>query len=118
MRQGKTAAQCAHASMKVILDLMSKADYRTTSNWSLAMFLADPLYKWLTGLFTKIVVYVNSEEELLKIYTQAKNDNIISSLILDSGLTEFKGIPTYTCCAIGPDEEEKINKITGDLPLL
>ena len=118
MRQGKTAAQCSHASMKVILDLMLKTDYGKASAWTLHMFPKDPIYQWLTGLFTKIVVYVNSEKELLEVYGQAKDSGILCALIEDSGKTEFGGKPTYTCCAIGPDESENIDKITGELPLL
>lgn len=123
MRLGKTAAQCSHASMKVLLDLMNNRGVSfMVGNFkyekTLEIIKDSPLDLWLSGLFTKIVVSVNSEAELLKIYTQAKASGILCSLILDSGLTEFKGIPTYTCCAIGPDEEENINKITGELPLL
>jgi len=32
--------------------------------------------------------------------------------------TEFHGVPTNTCLAIGPDLAEKIDSITGDLELL
>lgn len=31
---------------------------------------------------------------------------------------EKVSVPTYTCCAVGPDNEDAINKITGKLPLL
>ena len=118
MRKGKMIAQGSHASMKVILDLMLKSEYENFSDWTIHMNKKDVLYLWLNNLFTKIVVSVNSEAELLKIYTQAKAAGILSSLILDAGLTEFNGNPTYTCCAIGPDESEKIDPITGGLPLL
>jgi PTH2 family peptidyl-tRNA hydrolase len=39
-------------------------------------------------------------------------------MIVDKGLTVFKGIPTKTCLAIGPHYPEKIDIITGHLPLL
>ena len=39
-------------------------------------------------------------------------------LITDSGKTEFHGQPTRTCLAIGPDETEKIDPVTGHLELL
>jgi peptidyl-tRNA hydrolase len=43
---------------------------------------------------------------------QAKN---VCSLfmIVDSGKTEFGGVSTTTCCAIGPNEAEAIDQITG-----
>jgi PTH2 family peptidyl-tRNA hydrolase len=73
---------------------------------------------WLNDIYTKVCVYVNSEQELLDIYNKAKEANIPCSLIQDCGLTEFGGVPTYTCVAVGPDWNDKINEITGHLPLL
>jgi PTH2 family peptidyl-tRNA hydrolase len=68
--------------------------------------------------FTKICVSVNSEEELLSIMSYAAGLKIPCALIKDNGKTEFGGVPTYTCCAIGPAQEEDIDKVTGGLPLL
>ena len=39
-------------------------------------------------------------------------------LITDAGLTEFNGVPTKTCLALGPDYPENIDPITGNLKLL
>jgi len=124
MRKGKMIAQGAHASMKVLIDNMESREVLSPcidshkKNFSgLILDINDPLNIWLfNGSFKKIYVYVNSEEELLDIYNKA--DIKYKSLIQDSGLTEFKGIPTYTCCAIGPDYSEVIDKITGHLKLL
>lgn len=123
MRKGKLAAQVAHASMKVILDMMFKmpAKHKWLENiwdeWSIDILQGSVLYDWLNGKFTKIVVYVNSEEELMDLYIEAKKKNVIHALIQDAGLTEFKE-PTYTCIAIGPDKNEVLDEITGDLTLL
>lgn len=107
-RKGKIAAQCAHASLAVVLNLL-----KTEQG------LEDPRAKpWLTGKFKKICVYVNSEEELLAIHEKTKELGILTALIQDSGLTEFGGVPTYTAVAVGPDTEEKVNEVTGKLPLL
>lgn len=113
-------AQGCHASLKVILDLMKDQKFANIPyiNKTLAILNNSPLDKWINGLFTKICVYVNSEEELLNIYNKAKEEGIFCSLIQDAGITEFKGVPTYTCCAIGPDYSENIDKVTGHLPLL
>jgi len=120
MRKGKIAAQVAHASMKVILDKMFKfnVSLMRRNEWVLYLPYDSPSEKWLGGLFTKVVVYVESEDELLKLRDEAKEAGIIHALITDAGKTEFHGEPTVTCMAIGPDYSEKIDGITGDLPLL
>jgi PTH2 family peptidyl-tRNA hydrolase len=38
-------------------------------------------------------------------------------VITDSGRTEFCGVPTRTCLALGPDLASKIDAITGTLEL-
>jgi PTH2 family peptidyl-tRNA hydrolase len=114
MRRGKMCTQAAHASMKVILDQSV-----TLPNSDVLHISMNPEMKdWLTDTFTKICVYVNSEEELLSLYESALEAGILCSLIQDKGLTEFGGVPTYTAVAIGPDESDRIDEITGDLKLL
>lgn len=112
MRKGKMCAQAAHASMKAILDQCKKEKNKYT------LILDDRIEPWVNGLFKKICVSVNNEKELLDIYNKALESGIICSLIRDAGLTEFNGIPTLTCVAVGPDRSDKIDAITGKLPLL
>lgn len=116
MRKGKMCAQAAHASMKVILDLMIKVP--TEDEKTLYYEDLPALKDWIDGIFTKICVSVDSEEELLTVYNNAKVSGLLCSLIQDVGLTEFGGVPTYTCCAIGPAWDEDVNEITGHLKLL
>lgn len=126
MRKGKIAAQVAHASMKVLLDLMDKQepfqwgqnDKQESVDWVLTLRDNHPLKMWLEGKFTKICVYVESEEELLDIHKKAIDNGVLTSLIQDAGLTEFGGVPTYTCVAVGPDLPEVVDVITGKLKLL
>ena len=115
MRKGKMVAQGAHASMKAILD-EGYQDYSVPNG--IIIPIDEVLRDWLLGIFTKVCVSVNSEEELLNIYQQAKDQGMICSLIQDVGKTEFKGVPTYTAVAVGPAEVELVNSITGDLKLL
>ena len=120
MRKGKMIAQGAHASMKVFFDIME--DYETSGGMQSLItykrfFPTMAMREWIKGEFTKIVVSVDSEEELLKLHQNALNKKIPCSLIKDAGHTEFKE-PTYTAVAIGPDESEKIDKLTGHLKLL
>lgn len=119
MRRGKECAQAAHASMKVLLDLMPE-DTSLINHTSRSIILrrGSPLSQWLDGQFTKVVVYVNSEEELFMLRAMAKEEGLRHALITDAGKTEFHGEPTNTALAIGPDYSEKIDKITGGLPLL
>ena len=116
MRKGKMVSQGAHASMKAILDLMIKLP--TEDERTLYYDDAPALKDWIDGIFTKICVSVDSEAELLNIYESAKSAGLICSLIQDSGLTEFDGVPTYTCCAIGPNWSDEIDSITSHLKLL
>lgn len=121
MRSGKIAAQVAHASMKVLLDreLKVKKDpmhpVQTTDTMTIDISGMEP---WLHGAFTKICVYVESEEDLLEIVEKAKMARLPNALIKDAGLTEFHGVPTLTCAAIGPADNDKLDLITGHLKLL
>jgi PTH2 family peptidyl-tRNA hydrolase len=74
--------------------------------------------EWIQGLFTKICVQVGSEEALLDIVAQAKAAGLPVALIEDAGNTEFHGVTTPTCCAIGPADATAIDAITGNLRLL
>jgi len=120
MPVGKIAAQVAHASMGVFFNIMTPIfdlGNDCESN-SFELPMTDAMIEWKNGIFTKICLACNSEEELLDISEAAKEANLPFCLIKDNGLTCFNGIHTYTCVAIGPDYNEKIDKITGKLKLL
>jgi PTH2 family peptidyl-tRNA hydrolase len=119
MRKGKMIAQGAHASMmfltKRLEDMDGDAD---VVDRSFGLVLTPEEIMWVKGSFKKICVYVKDEAQLLEVFEAAKKAEIEVNLVTDSGLTEFKGVPTNTCIAIGPDRAEKIDQITGNLPLL
>lgn len=106
MRRGKEIAQGSHASMAFLLPPYQVV--RTDVN---------DLTEWLKSGQTKICLQVNSEEELLELDRKAKEMGLRSSIITDAGRTEFNGVPTKTCMAIGPNKSEEIDKITGHLKL-
>ena len=47
----------------------------------------------------------------------ADKEKLVNALIKDAGKTQVES-GTITCLAIGPDEEKKIDKITGNLKIL
>jgi peptidyl-tRNA hydrolase, PTH2 family len=118
MRKGKMVAQGAHASLMDILSMMSFTESDNSRIMTLEVEKDSPLDQWINGGFKKICVSVNSESELFDIYDKARELNIPCVLIRDAGLTKFNGDPTYTCCAVGPDDEKNIDKVTGELLLL
>lgn len=100
MSAGKTAAQCAHAAVSSLDNANKKV-----------------LASWKREGQKKVVVQARNEKELFELKAKCGKLKIPCSLVIDAGLTEL--IPgTATALAIGPDKEEKINKITGSLPLL
>ena len=114
MRTGKMCAQASHASMAFITRRIDydECDYYKWSSDS------KEIIHWLQNSFRKICVYVNSEQELLEIHQKAIDSGLISHIIEDNGATEFHGVKTLTCCAIGPHEDSKFEGLTDHLPLL
>src|SRR5690242_21601928 len=78
MRKGKMIAQGAHAAIE-------------------SMFNSEPewLNEWGETGTTKIVVSVNSLEELNLVYRSAQEASLPCAIIKDAGRTEFKE-PTFT----------------------
>ena len=105
MRRGKEIAQGAHASMSFLSRKAMKGES-----------LSKVEEEWMKSSYRKICVKVNSENELFQVHKKALEAGLVSNVILDSGKTEFNS-PTYTCCAIGPDYDEEIDEITGNLEL-
>lgn len=112
MRKGKMVAQGAHASMAFMSKIILDQDPKFTDDFT------EEQIQWMNGMFAKICVSVDSEEELLQIFSAAKEQNLTVELITDGGLTEFHGQATITCLAIGPHQSEKIDPITSHLKLL
>lgn len=103
LSKGKIAAQAGHAAVSAAEE--ARKHHRS---WWMA---------WLDEGQCKITVKVKSEKELRELEKQAKELDLPYALIIDRGLTE---VPpgTITCLGIGPAPSEKVDKITGGLPLL
>lgn len=100
MSKGKMSAQCSHASVDAVL---KSPDYKVS--------------EWRAEGMKKVILKVKDEKELLQYKRLADQEKLTVALIKDAGLTEFKE-PTLTCLAIGPDNEEKIDKVTKKLKLI
>jgi peptidyl-tRNA hydrolase, PTH2 family len=112
MRRGKQIAQGAHASMAFLTRRLQNSMSLSLSDFS------PNAQAWISGSFAKVCVRCNSEEELMAVHDKAIEMGLEVHLITDSGRTEFHGLPTRTCLAIGPDDASKIDQVTGHLELL
>ncbi len=104
---GKIAAQVAHGSVSLILNILEGSN-KIWREW---------LDEWLMSGQKKIVLAVNSLNELLELEEKARKLNLPTMIIRDAGLTEIPS-GTITVLAIGPAPEELVNKVTGHLKLL
>ncbi|MCX8169719.1 MAG: peptidyl-tRNA hydrolase Pth2 [Candidatus Methanomethyliaceae archaeon] len=103
MSKGKMAAQVAHAALASYMEAIKRKP-----NWVEA---------WLMEGQRKVVLKINSLEELLEIKKRVEKEGFPNSLITDAGLTELEP-GTTTCLGIGPAPSEELDKIVGHLKLL
>lgn len=100
MSCGKIAGQVAHASLRAYRasNEMKKIDY------------------FLNGE-VKIVLKVQSEEELHEIYKKCIKSGLVCQAVADAGRTQVEP-RTFTAIGIGPDEDNLIDEVVRDLKLL
>jgi peptidyl-tRNA hydrolase, PTH2 family len=98
--KGKLAVQVAHASAEALL----RSDLEVVKKWR------------LIGM-KKVALKVSDERELIKYQNLAKDHGLVAALITDAGKTVVEP-GTITCLGIGPDNEEKIDKVTGLLKMI
>lgn len=103
--KGKLAAQAAHASSEAVLRAMSDSAKKAA------------VKEWRAAGQKKVVLRVENLEELHRYNQQAKDSGLVTALITDAGKTVIAP-GTVTALGIGPDEEEKIDKVTGKLKML
>ena len=98
--KGKLAAQVAHAAVEAAFNSSSsKVD------------------EWRSEGQKKVVLKVKDEKELLEYLNNARAAKLKATVITDAGRTCIAP-GTRTCLGIGPDSEEKIDKVTGKLSML
>jgi len=103
MSLGKMIAQACHAAVSC----SEEAKRSQTKHWR----------RWRDEGAKKVALRVDSLEELEELAEKAESLDVTYVLIQDAGYTE---VPpgTTTCMAIGPHQEQIIDRITGNLPLL
>lgn len=103
MGVGKLAAQVAHASL-----IAAEKARVSNSEW---------FNQWFNHGQAKIVLKVNSMDELMRLKSKAEALGLPTAQVDDAGLTQLPA-GTTTCIAIGPAPDDVIDKVTGDLKLL
>lgn len=98
--KGKMAAQCAHAAVDAVLNSDKKL-----------------VEEWRKQGMKKVILKVADDKELITYLNLAKDSGLKTALITDAGRTVVAP-GTKTCMAIGPDDEEKIDKVTKDLKMI
>ncbi len=106
MSKGKAAAQAAHAAVEAVLLIIDS----TNTTWH--KWLRD----WRREGQKKVVLKANSEQELLRLFEEARRLGLPASLIRDAGLTELPP-GTLTAIAVGPAPSSLVDKVTGRLKL-
>jgi len=98
LKKGKLAVQVAHASI-------------------LASNKSSLKEEWEKEGQKKVVLECENLKALVFLYQEALSKGLPSAIVIDAGLTQIpRG--TKTCIGIGPEKEEKIDKITSSLKLV
>ena len=110
MRRGKEDAQTGHGFTNWLL-MEAIRSYKTQTPFQ---FNPTEIEWWENQRVTKIVLQAESQEQLEEVYRLAQEAGLQNvHIVVDSGLTEFHGVPTKTVVSIGPDWSEAIDEITG-----
>lgn len=103
MDKGKLAVQVAHASLSSALLVQKKSP--------------KIFREWIDFGQKKITLKAENTAELRELKKRAASLRIQSVMIKDAGLTQLSP-GTTTALGIGPAENEKIDRIIGELQLL
>ena len=99
MGRGKLAAQVAHASLSAVED--TPASVRT---------------EWQGEGQTKVVLKGDGERTLFELADRAEREGLPHAVIRDAGRTQLDP-GTMTALAVGPGEDERVDRVTGNLSL-
>ncbi|WP_115863899.1 peptidyl-tRNA hydrolase Pth2 [Halorussus litoreus] len=99
MGEGKLAAQVAHASLSAYEDAGTRARK-----------------EWKGGGQKKVVVQAAGEDEIFRLAEKARAEGLPRAVIRDAGHTQLEP-GTVTTLAVGPADDDLVDKVTGDLSL-
>lgn len=103
MGKGKIAVQCSHGAVSA-----AEQARKSFLTWWRG---------WLEDGQTKVAVKVSGLEQILDLGRRSDREGLPYFVVRDMGLTQVEP-GTVTCIGIGPAPNEKIDALTGDLPLL
>ncbi len=103
MSTGKLVSQACHAC----LEASAQAKEIDHKAWE----------AWRREGGKKVIVAVDSKEELIELEKKAEELGLPCTLITDRGLTELPP-GTHTALGIGPAESTSVDRLTGSLRLL
>lgn len=112
LRKGQLMAQAAHASMAWLTERIRNWRHEDWSSGAgtEASVMTPEEDEWIQGTFTKIVLRVDSAQELADVGSAAIRAGLTVKTIEESTLDG-----KVTAIGIGPHEAEKIDPITGHL---
>lgn len=103
MSKGKLAVQVAHGAVSSA----ERAKATSPDDWE----------SWFKEGQKKVVVKVQTADDLLELMRLASVNRLPNALIHDAGMTELEP-GTMTVLGIGPAKSELMDKVTGQLKLL
>ncbi|RBI61495.1 peptidyl-tRNA hydrolase Pth2 [Halomicrococcus sp. NG-SE-24] len=99
MGEGKLAAQVAHASLSAYEETGSKARKR-----------------WKGEGQKKVVLQANGEDAIFSLAEKARAEGLPNAVVRDAGHTQLDS-GTVTALAVGPADDDLVDRVTGDLSL-
>ena len=99
MGEGKLAAQVAHASLSAVEDATDRSKRA-----------------WQGEGQKKVVLQVNGERALFDLADAAEREGLPHAVVRDAGHTQLDP-GTATTLAVGPGDDDVVDRVTGDLSL-
>ncbi|XP_047976534.1 peptidyl-tRNA hydrolase 2, mitochondrial isoform X1 [Salvia hispanica] len=102
MGKGKIAAQCSHATLGLYKKILNRAP-KSLSRWEMCGQV-------------KVVVKIESEDDMLVLQERAKSLNLPTHVTIDAGRTQIAPNSRTVMAVLGP--AELVDDVTGGLKLL